>query len=253
MSAVRDAKVWTRVWLSAVGLALLMTACGTPSRSAQLPGLNATSTSTAVAPPGTCAGVADALLAPSAVGQDMIITSKANFPGPVGSTVIAPDASPSPSAFVWVEDENLTWSTLPQGFVFTSPSAAAKEYPDQILVVGEAVQTMTSVQAAIQSVDQALANANPPEYAPEQFPVNGTLFSVSHSVATNVGIGDQAHAEVNSLASISLPTSVLYVVREGSTIIDLSVWGGVDISASSVLPLVNAAVSKLNSACPNLG
>ena len=193
-------------------------------------------------PAPACAARAAALLGPAALGPwrstALVSLSRSNPPflGFYPGTGSAP--------WVWWRSQTVALLNLPRYFDSLNPDRIALEYPNQVFEFVETLNTMDSPTAA-----SSLAATVEPIGPSASTKVDGKGVVVVGRPVLGLQFGSQSFVLTQKVAGSDLPVTIWFAVRQGSTVLTLTVTGGAGLTAAGERPLVMAAMQQVTAAC----
>lgn len=192
-----------------------------------------------------CAHPSGPMLSAQSVGRDFQLRDR-NSPRPAGDGSLSQTAvKPSLLGNPVVESETIARRGTPIGGGYSlSLYPPARTEPTQVFSLTQTVTFLTTQRAASSWFHQFAPSPVTP-----QVRIGSTLANVNEARLPAPHLGQQTMVTEQSLPGTDLPTTIQFIVRDGTTVTSLAFIGGIHLSPRALTDYVKTALDQLATRC----
>lgn len=192
-----------------------------------------------------CAHPSGPMLSARSVGRDFQLRDR-NGPHPAGDGSLSQNAiKPSLLGNPMVESETIARRGTPVGAGYSlALYPPARTAPTQVFSLTQTITFLTTQRAAASWFHQFAPSPVTP-----QVRVGSTLKDVRDARLPAPHLGQQTMVTKQSLPGTDLPTTIQFIVRDGTTVTSLAFIGGIHLSPEALTDYVKTALDQLATRC----
>ena len=216
-----------------VGLSIPLMACGAVHDQSSSP---PQALSAAV-----CAQQSEVFLAVSEFDPRMVVTHQY---GQKQLTLLGIGDETDGLQFLWTQVVNEQVTDEPADTIGPlKPDPLVAQSPNRVLAVTETVQTLADVANASKFFAMFGKGSR------AQVNVSGKLVTVSSGAPIKMGLGDESMAQETSAPTSNIPTELQFVIRKGTTVVNLELLGGANLQVPAFAGLAGKALAQVERTC----